>query len=195
MNIERTRPRRPGLAALAAAGLAVALGSARAQALDMPIAPPAGAASGSSAIGDANGMVFGNGPGFHSPQSPFKPLQERADILSWKVLGAVTTRNEKGRLAPIFPANVKALNSTKVKIQGFMMPLDPGEKQTHFLLSSVPTTCAFCVPAGPEGLVEVRTRQGVRYTLEPVVVEGALAVLDDDPYGLYYRIAQGTPSK
>ena len=33
----------------------------------------------------------------------------------------------------------------------------------------------------PEGLVEVRTKQPVRYTLEPVVVEGQLAVLTDDP--------------
>jgi hypothetical protein len=32
----------------------------------------------------------------------------------------------------------------------------------------------------------------VRYTLEPVVVEGQLAVLTDDPYGLYYRVVDGT---
>jgi hypothetical protein len=31
----------------------------------------------------------------------------------------------------------------------------------------------------------------VRYTLEPVVVEGVLAVLNDDPYGLYYRVEDG----
>jgi len=52
----------------------------------------------------------------------------------------------------------------------------------------VPTSCTFCVPAGPEGLVEVRARQPVRYTTEPVVVEGVLAVLTDDPYGLFYRV-------
>jgi uncharacterized protein len=32
----------------------------------------------------------------------------------------------------------------------------------------------------------------VRYTLEPVVVEGQLSVLMDDPYGLYYRVVDGT---
>ena len=69
-----------------------------------------------------------------------------------------------------------------------MMPLEPGDKQHHFLLSSVPTSCNFCVPAGPEGLIEVRTKQAVRYSLEPVVVEGILAVLSDDPYGMYYRV-------
>ena len=29
------------------------------------------------------------------------------------------------------------------------------------------------------------------YTLEPVVIEGQLAVLNDDPYGLYYRVEDG----
>jgi Na+-translocating ferredoxin:NAD+ oxidoreductase RNF subunit RnfB len=67
--------------------------------------------------------------------------------------------------------------------------LEPGDKQRHFLLSSVPTSCSFCVPAGPEGLVEVRSKNPVRYTLEPVVVEGTMAVLSDDPYGMYYRVS------
>ncbi len=74
---------------------------------------------------------------------------------------------------------------------GALTPLEAGDKQQHFLLSSVPTSCSFCVPAGPEGMVEVRTKKPVRYTLEPVVVEGVLAVLTDDPYGLYYRVEDG----
>jgi len=135
--------------------------------------------------------AIGQGPGFHDPRSPFKPLQERADVLSWGLLSQVTAKAEKKKLIPVFPAAVQALDRQTVKVQGFMMPLEPGDKQRHFLLSSVPTTCSFCVPAGPEGLIEVHTRQPVRYTLEPVVVEGVLAVLNDDPYGLYYRVNDG----
>ena len=71
-------------------------------------------------------------------------------------------------MVPVFPQDVQALNNRTVKLEGLMMPLEPGEKQRHFLLSSVPVTCAFCVPAGPEGLVEVRSRTPVKYTLEPV---------------------------
>ncbi len=132
--------------------------------------------------------TIGQGPGYHDPRSPFKPLEERADILSWKLLSQVTAKAENKKIVPTFPAAVQALDRKTVKVQGFMMPLEVGEKQQHFLLSSVPTTCSFCVPAGPEGLVEVRTKKPVRYTLEPVVVEGQLAVLTDDPYGLYYRV-------
>lgn len=134
---------------------------------------------------------IGQGPGYHDPRSPFKPLEERADIVSWTLLSQVTAKAEKKKIVPTFPAAVQALDRKTVKVQGFMMPLEAGDKQQHFLLSSVPTTCSFCVPAGPEGLVEVRTKKPVRYTLEPVIVEGVLAVLMDDPYGLYYRVEDG----
>ena len=92
-------------------------------------------------------------------------------------------------MRPIFPDEIRALNNKTVKVLGFMMPLEPGDKQRHFLLSAVPTTCASCLPAGPAGLVEVKAQTPVRYSIDPVVVEGQLAVLDEDPYGLFYRIS------
>jgi hypothetical protein len=85
-------------------------------------------------------------------------------------------------------------DSHTVKLEGFMMPLQPGEKQRHFLLSSVPTTCSFCVPAGPEGLVEIRSRGSVKYTLEPVMVEGRIAVLTNDPSGCSTGSSMRKPS-
>jgi hypothetical protein len=42
-------------------------------------------------------------------------------------------------------------------------------------------------------MVEVRTKTPVKYSLEVVVVEGKFAVLNDDPYGLYYRISDAVP--
>ena len=137
----------------------------------------------------------GTGAGVHSPNSPFAPLQERADVLPWSVLTDVKTRLDKNRLLPVFPANVQALNLKSQRVQGFMMPLEPGEKQKHFLLSSVPLTCSFCVPGGPESMVEVKTKTPIRYSMEPVVVGGQFAVLPDDPYGLYYRINDATVVK
>lgn len=156
-------------------------------------APVAPAASGGAVLSSPMPGVLGTGPGYHDPRSAFKPLQEKEGVLSWSVLSSVTTRPERNRLVPVFPKPVQALNKQTVKIQGFMMPLEPGDKQKHFLLSSVPTSCTFCVPAGPEGLVEVRTLTPVKYTLEPVTVEGKLSVLPKDPYGLYYRMLGAQP--
>ena len=137
----------------------------------------------------------GTGPGIHDPNSPFAPLPQRADVVPWSVLTAVKTRAEKNKLLPAFDKAQLALNQRTQRVQGFMMPLEPGEKQTHFLLTSVPATCSFCTPGGPESMVEVKTKVPVKYTLDPVTVEGKFAVLNDDPYGLYYRITDAVGVK
>ena len=141
------------------------------------------------------GIPMGPGAGYHSPNSPFAPLQERSDVLPWSVLTTTKTKVEKNRVLPIFNSSVLVLDKKSQRIQGFMMPLDPGEKQKHFLLSSVPLTCSFCVPGGPESMVEVKTRTPVKYSLEAVVVEGQFAVLKDDPYGLFYRVTEAVEVK
>jgi hypothetical protein len=138
--------------------------------------------------------IAGSGAGYHDPRSAFKPLQEREGVVSWSLLSTVTSKTERARVVPIFPPAVQALNDKTVKLQGFMLPLEPGEKQKHFLLSGVPTTCSFCVPAGPEGLVEVRASTPVKYTVDAVTLEGRMAVLKDDKFGLFYRIVDAAPS-
>lgn len=135
-------------------------------------------------------LPAGQGAGVHSPDSPFAPLPQRKDVIPWPLLTTIATKVEKNRVLPVFNKDQLALNEKPQRIQGFMMPLEPGDKQKHFLLSSVPTSCNFCVPAGPEGLIEIRSTVPVRYTLEPVVMEGLLAVLKDDPYGLFYRVVE-----
>ena len=141
------------------------------------------------------GVPAGTGAGVHSPNSPFAPLPQRGDVLPWSVLTAVKTKVDKNRVLPVFPSDIQALNKKSQRVQGFMMPLEPGEKQKHFLLSSVPLTCSFCTPGGPESMVEVKTKTPVKYSLEPVVVEGQFLVLGDDPYGLYYRMTDAVAVK
>lgn len=141
------------------------------------------------------GVVAGSGPGVHSPNSPFAPLPQRADVVPWSLLTAVKMRDTSKGPRPVFNAQQLALHFRLQRVQGFMMPLEPGEKQKHFLLSSVPLTCSFCVPGGPESMVEVFTKTAVKYSLEPVAVEGKFAVLEDDPYGLYYRITDAVNVK
>jgi hypothetical protein len=137
----------------------------------------------------------GSGPGVHDPNSPFPPLPARADVVPWTVLTTVKTRTEKNKVLPVFDKTQQALHQKTQRVQGFMMPLEPGEKQRHFLLTSVPLSCAFCIPGGPESMVEVKTKTPVPYSLDPVTVEGRFALLEDDQYGLYYRITEAVPVK
>jgi uncharacterized protein len=148
----------------------------------------AGVAPAGPSANAPSGAGSGAGAGTHGAGSPIAPLVEKAGVVSWSVLTELKTKTEKNRILPVFNASQMALNQKTQKLQGFMMPLEPGERQKHFLLTSVPMSCGFCVPGGPESMVEVRTKTPIKYTLDAVVVEGKFTVLSDDPYGLYYRV-------
>ena len=177
--------------ALVAAGAIAQLSSPLAPAVD-PLK-----AAGQPARGPQTSAAVptGTGPGVHSASSPFAPLPQRADVVPWSVLTDVKTKADKNKVLPVFAMSQMALNQKTQRIQGFMMPLEPGEKQKHFLLTSVPLTCGFCTPGGPESMVEVKTKVPVAYSMEPVVVEGRFLVLLDDPYGLYYRVTDAVSVK
>jgi hypothetical protein len=148
----------------------------------------------SSPMGDA-GVPMGTGAGHYSANSPFPPIEARSDVLPWSVLTDVKTKVEKNKVIPVYSNTITALDQKSQRVQGYMMPLEPGEKHKHFLLSSVPLTCAFCLPGGPESMVEVKTKTPVKYSMEVVVVEGQFAVLKNDPYGLYYRMTDAVAVK
>jgi hypothetical protein len=115
-------------------------------------------------------------------------LPERAGVVSWKTLAKVEPVKQGGKMVPQFAAEILALDKTDVRVQGFIIPLDMGDKQKRFLLAATPVDCAFCLPAGPDGVVEVQAKSPVRYGFEPIVVSGRFALLRDDPAGLLYRL-------
>ena len=117
-----------------------------------------------------------------------KPLPEMKGVLSWKTLSEVKPVKQKDKFVPEFAKAISALDKKEVKIQGFMMPLDMGEKQARFILSALPPSCSFCLPGGPEQMIEVQAKTPVKYGFEPILLTGKLAVLKDDPMGLYYRL-------
>ena len=162
----------PGMRFLAPAALLLAATVALAQA---PAAPP-------------------HTPPPVPPGAVFKPLTERKDVVSWMLLGQVELVRLKDRYAPQFSENVERLDQQQVKIQGFMLPLEMGQMQKHFILSAMPQSCMFCLPGGPEQLVEVKSATPVKYTFEPVVMTGRLAVLKDDPTGVFYRLTGARPA-
>ena len=176
------------LGALPAAAQAPAAGQGGAPVLTSPV--PSGTAQPGAA-----GLPQGTGAGYHSPQSPIKPLPQREDVLPWSTLTQLEKKTTKTRVVPQFSAEQQALHGTVQRVQGFMVPLDAKELQLHFLLTTVPLTCSFCIPGGPESMIEVRAKLPVRYGLEPVVVQGRLQLLKDDPYGLFYRLVDAVPVK
>ena len=144
-------------------------------------------------VGGSGKDLFGKTPGPDDPRlppSPYagKPLPELKGVVSWRTLAQVEAVQVKDRVVPQFSTNVTALDRAEVKLQGFMMPLEMGEKQKRFLLVSMPPSCAFCLPGGPDSVVEVVAKTPVKYGFDPIVVSGRFIVLKDDPLGLYYRL-------
>jgi len=115
-------------------------------------------------------------------------LPERAGVVSWKTLSRVEPVKKNGKMVPAFSTEILGLDHTDVKVQGFMIPLDIGDKQKRFLLSAVPPHCQFCLPAGPEEVVEVEAKSPVSYTFDPIVVGGKFSVVRDDATGVLYRM-------
>lgn len=129
------------------------------------------------------------------PGADSKPLAERKDVVSWRLLAQVELVKLKDRYVPQFSSGVAALDKKEVKVQGFMMPLEMGDKQSHFILSAMPQSCSFCMPGGPESLVEVKSKKPVTYGFEAIVLSGKLEVLKDDPTGVFYRLTDAVPAK
>ncbi len=116
-------------------------------------------------------------------------LPERAGVVSWKTLAQVEPLKQNGKVVPGFSKEILGLDRTDVRVQGFMIPLDIGDKQKRFLISAVPPHCQFCMPAGPDEIVQVDAKSPVAFTFDPIVVAGKFTVMKDDASGILYRMS------
>lgn len=118
-----------------------------------------------------------------------------AGAVSWQLLGqARTVQKADKKLGPLFTEDIKALQGRDVKLYGFMLPLDGGtKKQKRFLLTAWPPHCSFCIPGGPETMVEVIMDKPIDFTFDPVFVAGKMSVLENDQ--VYYRLTSGKPER
>lgn len=130
-----------------------------------------------------------------APHDPTKSmLPDARGAVPWSLLSAATIKMSQGKLGPAFPDALRPLNGKMVKLQGYILPIEAGQTHRYFLLSAWSPTCPFCQTAGPEAVVEVRARTAVKYSIEPMVVEGRLMLLDNDASGMFYRLVEAVPA-
>lgn len=117
--------------------------------------------------------------------------------VEWRTLASLTfpprSVGDNFFSPPIIAPEVLELDGTTVKLNGYMVPLQASDEQTHFVLMAYPHACPFHVPAGPGGYVEVIADVPVEVTYDPVLVEGEFVVTPDSRDGLYYRIKAAHP--
>ncbi|MEA5446373.1 hypothetical protein VCB98_11135 [Gammaproteobacteria bacterium AB-CW1] len=112
--------------------------------------------------------------------------------VSWDLLGSVEDEIEvidgRSHLRPIFPAAVKDMNGETIRIKGFIFPMQNQERMDEFLFTALPPSCPYCLNAGAGYIIETRARDSIRFTWDAVLLEGELEVLEEDEYGLFYRL-------
>lgn len=118
------------------------------------------------------------------------PLPEIDGALPWETLHQVELVFEGPDLIPEFAEEVQQLSGERIKMVGFMLPLDTSGER--ILLSQYAPHCPFCMTAGPESFVELQAEEPIGMSLDPIVVEGTLEVLDQSIEGYYYRMADVT---
>ena len=142
-------------------------------------------AAGASALTLAAGVAAQTPKGLQVPGGGLETAP--AGTIPWELLQqAKTVQKSDKKFGPVFTKEIRSLDKKQVKLYGFMMPLDQSRLQKRFLLASFPPHCSFCLPGGPESMVEVIADKPVEFTYEPIIVAGRLAVLDDDV--VYYRL-------
>jgi hypothetical protein len=106
---------------------------------------------------------------------------------SWHTLAKVTFQTKKDKSGydvevPIFSQPLKALHNTKIKLKGYIIPLEEVGGQGKFMFSSLPfNLCFFCGAAGPETVVEVQASDKISFTTQQITLEGTLLLNDKDP--------------
>jgi uncharacterized protein len=113
--------------------------------------------------------------------------------VSWETLAQVRLVREGATFIPRFEAGVQRLSGQRVRVQGFMLPLDQSGAQSHFVLSANPVAnCFYCMPGGPESMIEIRAARALEFSYDPITLVGTLELLRDDPMGMYYRLKDAT---
>jgi hypothetical protein len=130
---------------------------------------------------------------FEIRKTDHSAMLEGPGLVSWRSLVKVDYTHAKDRIALRFDDRIKALDGKEVNLRGFITPLASTGDQQHFILSSKPPTCPYCLPAGPDEMVEVFSRTPVRYSFDPITVSGRFELLSDDASGLYYRMTDAQP--
>ncbi|WP_416907589.1 MAG: DUF3299 domain-containing protein [Polymorphobacter sp.] len=128
-------------------------------------------------------------------ESVWKPAPTPPGGVDWAVLEStkeITRKDEKNliRSKPVFPDSVKKLAGKRVKVNGYMLPLQNGTNQTHFVLLAYPPDCPFHLNPLPMQFIEVRAETPVKVSYDVRTIEGVLTLHGEDEQGIFYKFTE-----
>ncbi len=116
---------------------------------------------------------------------------------TWQKLANVTYKKEYNDLlgykidVPVFDKIIRSMAGKTITVRGYIIPTDGYKSHSEFVFSAFPySMCFFCGQAGPETVMEVEAKNGVKYTSEPVTLRGKLELNDKDINRLMYGLKE-----
>jgi hypothetical protein len=106
---------------------------------------------------------------------------------SWKILSEVSFHVLKDKNGfeiekPVFSNKLRSHAGKTIALKGYTIPMNELNGTKSFMFSALPfSTCYFCGGAGPETVVEIESRSEIRFSNEPIIIEGILFLNDSDP--------------
>ncbi|MEM6856243.1 MAG: DUF3299 domain-containing protein [Pseudomonadota bacterium] len=130
----------------------------------------------------------------------WKPAATPKGGTSWKILeatGETTRRDAEGYILskPLFTPAVKKLEGKRIKVAGWMMPLENTSSQKRFVLLGYPPGCPFHFHAAPNQFIEVLADTPFETNETKVhIVSGVLELTGYDESGIFYRLVASEPA-
>lgn len=129
----------------------------------------------------------------------WKPAATPPGGTSWALLEAakeVTRTDENGYVIsyPLFTREQRALEGKRIKVSGWMDPLQVGSEQKRFVLLGYPPGCPFHFHAAPMQFIEVMASTPFETDRTNVItVSGVLELTGYDESGVFYRLWDSRP--
>lgn len=95
---------------------------------------------------------------------------------SWDIIGTLDFKLGNGNeIYPVFSDELKKYANHDFELQGYLIPIREGMKQTRFLLSTLPINqCFYCGKNGVPIMILVEMPEGIKFTYKPIRVRGKL---------------------
>jgi hypothetical protein len=114
----------------------------------------------------------------------------------WKTLGKITYKKQYDEMlgfkvdVPVFSKELQDLEGKTITLKGYIIPVEGYKSHKEFIFSAYPyNMCFFCGGAGPETVVEVKSKSPISFTADPITIKGKLSLNATDVNKLMYSLS------
>jgi len=110
---------------------------------------------------------------------------------NWDIIGSVDFKIVKdAEMFAVYNDKIKKMANKPFELEGYIVPIKDGMKQTKFMLSTLPINqCFYCGKNGVPVMVMVEMAEPIKFTYNTIVVKGTLKLntgnaMDNPPISL-----------